>query len=106
MEGLLTKPVSSGIYHMGDDEALSTNELITVICEALGRKPHIWRINKRFMERMARMGTTLHLPLNEERLRKLTENYVVSNTKIKAALGIGQMPYFRGRIGHDGIVYR
>ena len=92
VEGLLTKPVPSGIYHMGDDQALSTNELITVICEALGRKPHIWRINKRFMERMARMGTTLHLPLNEERLRKLTENYVVSNAKIKTALGIGQMP--------------
>ena len=92
VEGLLTKPVSSGIYHMGDDQALSTNELITVICEVLGRKPHIWMINKHFMERMARMGTMLHLPLNEERQHKLTENYVVSNAKIKAALGIGQMP--------------
>ncbi|MFR7788112.1 MAG: NAD-dependent epimerase/dehydratase family protein, partial [Bacteroides uniformis] len=28
LEGLLTKEVASGIYHMGDDEALSTNELI------------------------------------------------------------------------------
>ena len=34
----------------------------------------------------------LHLPLNAERLRKLTENYVVSNAKIKAALGIDRMP--------------
>ena len=32
VEGLLTQEVSSGIYHMADDEALSTNELITVIC--------------------------------------------------------------------------
>ena len=29
---------------------------------------------------------------NTERLRKLTENYVVSNEKIKSALGIDRMP--------------
>lgn len=92
VNGLLTKNVSSGIYHMGDDEALSTNELITVMCRALGRKPHIWRMNKRMMEVCAKVGTVLHLPLNSERLRKLTENYVVSNAKIKAALGIDKMP--------------
>jgi len=34
----------------------------------------------------------LKLPLNKERLRKLTENYVVSNAKIKQALGIDKMP--------------
>lgn len=44
------------------------------------------------MERIAEVGTVLHLPLNRERLGKLTENYVVSNAKIKRALGIEQMP--------------
>ena len=92
VEGLLTKEVASGIYHMGDDEALSTNELIVLMCRALGRKPHIWKINRGLMELYARVGTLLHLPLNAERLRKLTENYVVSNAKIKAALGIDRMP--------------
>ena len=92
VEGLLTKDVSSGIYHMGDDEALSTNELIALMCEVLGRKPHIWKMNKRMMEGCAGLGTLLHLPLNTERLCKLTENYVVSNVKIKAALGIERMP--------------
>lgn len=92
VEGLLTKEVASGIYHIGDDEALSTNELISLMCKALGRKPHIWKINKRMMECCARLGTLLHLPLNDERLRKLTENYVVSNAKIKSALGIDKMP--------------
>ena len=38
------------------------------------------------------MGTLLHLPLNTERLAKLTENYVVSNQKIKAALEVDKMP--------------
>ena len=92
IEGMLTKELESGIYHMADDEALSTNELIEVMCEAMGRKAHIWRINRGLVEAMAIIGTWLHLPLNKERLRKLTENYVVSNAKIKKALGIEQMP--------------
>ena len=44
----------------------------------------------------------LHLPLNKERLRKLTENYVVSNEKIKSALGIEKMPVST----HEGIKKR
>ena len=92
IEELLTKDVPSGIYHMGDDEALSTNELIAIMCEVMGKQPHIWKMNKRFMEGCAGLGTLLHLPLNTERLRKLTENYVVSNAKIKVALGIDKMP--------------
>ena len=92
IEGLLTKAVPGGIYHMGDDEAMSTNELIATICEAMGKQPHIWKINKSLMEGFAGLGSLLHLPLNKERLRKLTENYVVSNAKIKNALGIEKMP--------------
>lgn len=92
VEGLLVKEVASGIYHMGDDEALSTNELIEVMCEAMGMKARIWRLPKGMMEACATVGAWLHLPLNTERLRKLTENYVVSNAKIKRALGIERMP--------------
>ena len=92
IEGLLTKEAASGIYNMGDDEALSTNELIELMCEVLGLKPRIWKLNRSLMEACARLGTVLHLPLNKERLRKLTENYVVSNAKIKVALGIDRMP--------------
>lgn len=92
VEGLLTKDVANGIYHMGDDEALSTNELIALMCEAMGKEPHIWKMNRKMMEGCAGLGTLLHLPLNTERLRKLTENYVVSNEKIKLALGIDRMP--------------
>ena len=92
VEGLLTKDAPGGIYHMGDDEAMSTNELITIICEVMGKKSRIWKINRGIMEGCAGIGTLLHLPLNTERLRKLTENYVVSNDKIKRALGIDKMP--------------
>lgn len=92
VEGLLTKDIAGGIYHIGDDEALSTNELIEVMCDAMGRKAHIWRIPRGLMEGCAKVGTWLHLPLNQERLRKLTENYVVSNEKLKRALGVERMP--------------
>jgi len=92
IKGLLTKDAPSGIYHMGDDEALSTNELIEVICSALGKKAHIWNIPRGLMNGVAKIGDVLHLPLNSQRMQKLTENYVVSNAKIKAALGMKEMP--------------
>ena len=92
VKGVLTKDVPSGIYNMGDDEAFSTNELIEEICKSLGKKPHIWRLPKGLMNGVAKLGGWLHLPLNPERLRKLTENYISSNEKIKAALGINKMP--------------
>lgn len=92
VNGVLTKDVESGIYNMGDDEALSTNELIEEICKSLGKKAHIWRLPKGLMFFVARLGGWLHLPLDSERLRKLTEDYVASNAKIKAALGVERMP--------------
>lgn len=92
IERLVAGNIESGIYHMGDDECLSTNELIEVICEAMNRNKRIWFVNKGIMNYCAKIGSVLHLPLNSERLRKLTENYVVSNMKIKKALGIAQMP--------------
>ena len=92
VNGVLTKNVPSGIYNMGDDEALSTNELIEEICKSLGKKAHIWKLPKGIMNGVAKVGGWLHLPLNPERLRKLTESYISSNVKIKKALGVEKMP--------------
>ena len=92
VNGVLTQDVPSGIYNMGDDEALSTNELIEEICKSLGKKAHIWKLPVGLMNGMAKLGGWLHLPLNPERLRKLTESYISSNAKIKAALGVEKMP--------------
>ena len=92
VNGVITKDVPSGIYNMGDDEALSTNELIEEICKSLGKKAHIWKLPKSLMTGFAKLGGYLHLPLNPDRLQKLTENYVSSNAKIKKVLGIEKMP--------------
>jgi len=93
VEQLIVKEnIESGIYHVGDDEPLSTNELIRMIGDSVGKRSHIWRLPKGLMNGAAAIGGALKLPLNKERLRKLTENYVVSNAKIKQALGIDKMP--------------
>lgn len=89
---IVRKEVENGIYHVCDDEALSTNELIALIAKSVNKSPHIWNLSKPFMNAMATVGGVLHLPLTKERLQKLTENYVVSNEKIKKALNISQMP--------------
>lgn len=92
IQKLLNTNVKSGIYNMSDDEALSTNELIEVMCRAMGKRSHIWNTPKGIIKVIAKLGDILHLPLNTFRLDKLTENYVVSNSKLKKALGIVQMP--------------
>ena len=71
---------------------MSTNELIELICNVTGRKAHLWRIPCGMMDGMARIGDWLRLPLNRERLRKLTENYVSSNRKVRNALGVEHLP--------------
>lgn len=92
IEQLIEKDIPSGIYNVGDDETLSTNELITLMATTMGKPNRIWNWNKGLIQFCARIGSVLHLPLNTERLQKLTENYVVSNAKLKKALGIDKMP--------------
>lgn len=101
INGLLCKPIESGIYNMADDEALSTNELIRVMCQAMGLKSRILHMPKGMINALACIGDVIHLPLNTFRLRKLTENYRVSNAKIKKALGIKNMPVR----AQDGLIY-
>jgi nucleoside-diphosphate-sugar epimerase len=88
---LIEKEVESGIYNVCDDESISTNELISIIAEVTGSPNRIWNWNPQVISYCAKIGTLLHLPLNSERLQKLTENYVVSNAKLKKVLDIKVM---------------
>jgi nucleoside-diphosphate-sugar epimerase len=81
-ELLENNTIPSGIYNVADNEALSTNELISLLGQSLGKKNRILNIPSSWIKAIAKIGDHLHLPLNSERLQKLTENYVVSNTKI------------------------
>jgi len=92
VEQFILQSPESGIYHLADDESLSTNELIELIAASKGEKARIWHFNERFIKAIAKMGDYCKSPLNSGRLQKLTENYVVSNEKIKKALGIQYLP--------------
>ena len=92
IEQFIEKNPESGIYHLADDEPLSTNELIELIATSRNKKAKIWQLNKKLIYVLTRFGTVCKLPLNTERLQKLTENYVVSNQKVKKALNIKTLP--------------
>jgi len=79
--------IQPGIYNVADDQSLSTNHLIKLLSLSLNRNPILWRVPKFLLESFSVLGDKLHLPLNSDRLRKLTDNFVVSNSKIKMALG-------------------
>lgn len=79
--------IPSGVYQISDDVPLSTNELIHLLCISLDKKDKILNIPSSWIKGAAKLGDYLHLPLNSERLQKLTENYVVSNQKIVTAIG-------------------
>lgn len=83
---LLENEIPSGIYQLADDGSLSTTELVKEIALNLGLKPKLWSIPASLIQTIAKFGDKFKLPLNTERLNKLTENYVVSNQKIKLAL--------------------
>lgn len=79
--------IPSGVYNVADDVPLSTNEVIQLIAESRGKQSRILNLSKFFIVIFAYVGDFLKLPINSERLQKLTESYVVSNIKIKTALG-------------------
>lgn len=79
--------IPSGVYNVADDIPLSTNEVIKMIAESKQKKAKILNFNKNLIKALARIGDFLKLPLNSERLQKLTDSYVVSNAKLKEALG-------------------
>jgi nucleoside-diphosphate-sugar epimerase len=86
-ELLENETIPSGAYQIADDQPLSTNELIQLLGTSLDKRSSIWNISSSWIKGVARLGDYLHLPLNSERLQKLTENYVVSNQKIVKAIG-------------------
>ena len=79
--------IPSGIYNIADDEPISTNEIIDLIGESTGRTSIVLNIPKFLISSIAKFGDLLKLPLNTERLAKLTETYIVNNSKIKTAIG-------------------
>jgi nucleoside-diphosphate-sugar epimerase len=85
-EIITNNEIKSGIYNIADDEPLSTNELIILISKVLQKKCFIINIPKRFVFYLANFFDIFNIFLTNDRLQKLTENYLVSNHKIKTAI--------------------
>ena len=75
--------IPSGVYNVADDEYLSTNEIISLISNSNNQKPIIFNLSPFIVKFIAKIGDIVPLPLNSERLKKLTESYMVSNEKLK-----------------------
>ena len=84
--------MKGGIYHITDDEPLSTQKIIEIIGEAKGKKAIILSPSKFLINSLAKMGDMISLPINSKRLKKMTSNLIVSNQKIKTALNIDSLP--------------
>ncbi|MFD2529223.1 NAD-dependent epimerase/dehydratase family protein [Polaribacter marinaquae] len=75
--------IESGVYNVADNESLSTKDLVKIMGEVTNKPAKILKTPKFLVSTLAKLGDILPLPINSERLQKLTENYVVSNQKIK-----------------------
>jgi nucleoside-diphosphate-sugar epimerase len=79
--------IPSGIYNVADNESISTNLLISLIAKSIIKKGKIFNISPNIIILIAKIGDLIKLPLNSERLGKLTQNYTVSNQKLLNAIG-------------------
>jgi nucleoside-diphosphate-sugar epimerase len=86
-ELLQNADIPSGVYNVADDIALSTNELVQLIAESKGQKAKILKLNKYYITNIMKIGDFFKLPFNSESLKKLTENFEVSNNKITNIIG-------------------
>jgi nucleoside-diphosphate-sugar epimerase len=85
---LLTRSViPSGVYNLADDQPCSTYFIIELMEKALGKKILNLKIPSVCIYLIAKAGDILNLSLNSEKLKKLSESYVVSNNKLINKLG-------------------
>lgn len=84
--------IPSGIYNLADDQPISSTKFVSIIGSSPSVPVRIWNLPKVIIKTFGLIGDFLPLPINSERIGKLTENYVVSNDKIKASIGINELP--------------
>jgi nucleoside-diphosphate-sugar epimerase len=78
--------IPSGVYNIADDRTLSTKELVQIIGHTIAKPAKMMNVPKWIVNIFANIGDVIPLPINSERVQKLTENYCVSNKKIKTAI--------------------
>lgn len=85
--------LESGIYHIADDEPISTNQIIEIINDVENGNNFKFALPKFLVNALAKIGDMVSFfPLNSVKLKKMTSNLLVSNQKIKTALKIENLP--------------
>lgn len=82
-ELLDNKTIPSGVYNVADDASISTNQLVKIIGKSIDKDVKLLKTPKLIVNLIVKIGDVIPIPINSEKLQKLTENYVVSNQKIK-----------------------
>lgn len=81
-----------GVFNLADDDYLSTNEVVRILAEEMGRPERLWRIPRRMLVTAAFFGDLARLPLNSSSLSKLTDDFLVDNSALKSALAVDRLP--------------
>ena len=89
---LNSETFKSGVYNVADDGFLSTTEIISIISEVLEKRPSILFFPKKIVYFGVGLFRVFRLNTLTSSFNKLTENYRVSNEKIKKELGLDEMP--------------
>ncbi|MDZ7605067.1 MAG: NAD-dependent epimerase/dehydratase family protein [Cyclobacteriaceae bacterium] len=86
VEKIIQTPGCRGTFHIADDEAISTTELVKIIGKCTGKSPKMVKIPVALIKSIATVGSALHLPFNKATLGKLTESMAVSNRRLLLTL--------------------
>lgn len=89
---LIVQQPTSGSYNVADDAYLSSSNVYITMGEVLGKQLKVINFPKQMINVIGKVGDMLPITINSEKIQKLTENYRVSNAKIKTVLGIKKMP--------------
>lgn len=82
----------SGIYHVADTVPVSVNEIVQIAAEVVEKPARILHIPKMLVSGTASIGSLISLPLDKDRLSKLTSPFILSNRKLCEELNIS-LPY-------------
>jgi nucleoside-diphosphate-sugar epimerase len=85
-ESIENKDVASGIYHVCDSRPISSNDIISIISEALEKKIIFLKIPLGVFKFLSKIGNFIPFsPITEEKLGKIDSNFLVNNDKMKHA---------------------
>jgi len=85
---LIEESHSSFTLNIANDDPIGTQELIEILAEKLGKKASKLTIPENMIEFLATIGDYLpFVPFNSEKLKKITESFVVDTAEMNKLLG-------------------